>query len=374
MIREKVDYNKIGETLKKYREKAGMTIHEVANKVGVVDNTIYKYEHGISQMTVDKLRKLAKVLNFRLEDIFGETTFDDKSLSVGQIVRTKRRFLGLSKLELANVLGYSTASSIKNIEEDEYDIPMNRMEAFCSVLGLKLADLIIGSKVEPKKQYHWNISYEPEDFSNKGGEEMDNNTMNKELNILMNINKDNYTVDLEFIDKSKDGVDLTEYVRYGSRLHIGILAEDDLHRSHNKDCTCRICSALQKYSIKCDDIGIQIRDVVSHYLKVLKENSIQSLTAKKKLVIEEVYKDSITITVEGDPKMNHTIITSEMYNDYYNGDVLSIGDICDYITETYGYNTDNYRTDIAKFLDTIYNNFSDKDYEYNVSMILNIRD
>lgn len=374
MIREKVDYSKIGETLKKHREKAGMTIHEVANKVGVVDNTVYKYEHGIAQMTVDKLRKFASVLNFKLEEIFGETSFEDKSLSVGQIVRTKRRFLGLSKLELANTLGYSTVSSIKNIEEDEYDIPMNRMEVFCSVLGLKLADLIIGSKSKPKKQYHFNKSYPPEDFSNKGGEEMNNNIMNKELNILMNINKDNYTVDLEFIDKSKDGVDLTEYVRYGSRLHIGILAEDDLHRSHNKDCTCRICSVLHKYSIQCNDINIQIRDIVSHYLNILRENDIQSLTAKKKLVIEEVYKDSITITVEGDPKMNHTIITSEMYNDYYNGDVLSIGDICDYITETYGYNADNYRTDIAKFLDTIYNNFSDKDYEYNVSMVLNIRD
>ena len=370
---KKFDYVKIGAELKKFRENSGMTLHDVAGKIGVVDNTVYKYEHGLVPMTVDKLKKLAKVLNFGLEDIFGETSFDDKSLTIGQRVRTKRRALGLSKLELANILGYRTDSSIKNIEDGRYDIPGKRMEDFCEVLGLGLADLIIGSKSKPKKQYHFNKSYPPEDFSNKG-EEMNNNIVNKELNILMHINKDNYTVDLEFIDKSKDGVDLTEYVRYGSRLYIGILAEDDLHRSHNKDCTCRICSALQKYNIKCDDIGIQIRDVVSHYLKVLKENSIQSLTAKKKLVIEEVYKDSITITVEGDPKMNHTIITSEMYDDYYNGDVLSIGDICDYITETYGYNADNYRTDIAKFLDTIYNNFSDKDYEYNVSMVLNIRD
>jgi len=143
---KKFDYVKIGAELKKFRENNGMTLHDVAGKIGVVDNTIYKYEHGLVPMTVDKLKKLAKVLKFGLEDIFGETSFDDKSLTIGQRVRTKRRALGLSKLELANILGYRTESSIKNIEDDRYDIPGKRMEDFCEVLDLGLADLIIGSK------------------------------------------------------------------------------------------------------------------------------------------------------------------------------------------------------------------------------------
>lgn len=371
---KKLDFAKIGKTLKKYREQAGMTRHEVADKVGVIDGTIYKYECGLVPMTVDKLRKFADVLNFRLEDIFGETSFDDKSLSVGQIVRTKRRFLGLSKLELSKALGYTCDTSVKNIEKDEYNIPMNRMEDFCRVLGLSLADLIVGAKTELKKQYHWNKSYEPETFENKGGEEMNNNNiMNKEVNAILNVNKDNYTVDLEFIDKSKDGVDVTEYVRYCTRLHIATLSEKDIHTSHGNDCVCRICTALNDHSIKCDDIRMQIRNAVDLYLAILKENDIQSLTAKKRLVIEEIFRDSITITVEGNSSMNHTIITSKVQKEYYNGDMLSIGDICDYITETYGYNMDNYRSDIATFLDTIYNNFCDKDYNYSVSTTLNIK-
>lgn len=370
---KKFDYVKIGAILKKYREKNGMTLHDVAGKIGVVDNTVYKYEHGLVPMTVDKLKKLAKVLNFGLEDIFGETSFDDKSLTIGQRVRTKRRLLGLSKLELANILGYRTDSSIKNIEDDRYDIPGKRMEDFCEVLDLGLVDLIIGSKSKPKKQYHFNKVYPPEDFSNKGGEEMNNNIMNKELNILMHINKDNYTVDLEFVDKSKDDVDVTEYVRYCSRLHVATLSEKDIHMSHGNDCVCRICTALNDHGIKCDDIRMQIRNAVDLYLTILKENDIQSLTAKKKLRIEEVFRDSITITVEGNSSMNHIIITSKVKDEYYNGAMLSIGDICDYIAETYGYNADDYKTDIATFLDTIYSNFHDKDYEYSVSKTLNIK-
>jgi len=370
---KKFDYVKIGAELKKFRENSGMTLHDVAGKIGVVDNTVYKYEHGLVPMTVDKLKKLAKVLNFELENIFGETSFDDKSLTIGQRVRTKRRLLGLSKLELANILGYRTESSIKNIEDGRYDIPGKRMEDFCEVLDLGLADLIIGSKSKPKKQYHFNKSYPPEDFSNKGVEEMNNNIMNKEVNAILNVNKDNYTVDLEFIDKSKDGVDVTEYVRYGSRLHVATLTETGIHTSHDKECTCRICAALNDHSIKCDDIRMQIRNAVDLYLTILKENDIQSLTAKKKLRIEEIFVDSITITVEGNSNMNHIIITSKVQKEYYNGDMMSIGDICDYITETYGYDMDNYKTDIVTFLDTIYSNFCDKDYNYSVSTTLNIK-
>lgn len=369
---KKLDFVKIGEMLKKYREQAGMTRHEVADKVGVIDGTIYKYECGLVPMTVDKLRKFADVLNFRLEDIFGETSFDNKSLSVGQRVRTKRRFLGLSKLELSKTLGYTSDTSVKYIEKDKYNIPMNRMEDFCKVLGLSLADLIVGAKTELKKQYHCNKSYEPENFENKGVEEMNNN-ISKELNVILHVNKDNYTVDLEFIDRSKPEVNSTEYIRYGSRLHVATLTEEDLYKPHDSNCMCRICSALHKYSIQCNDISIQIRDIVSHYLNILRENDIQSLTAKKKLRIEEIFVDSITITVEGDPNMNHIIVTSKVQKEYYNGDMMSIGDICDYITETYGYDMDNYKTDIATFLDTIYNNFSDKDYEYSVSTTLNIK-
>lgn len=369
---KKLDFIKIGEMLKKYREQAGMTRHEVADKVGVIDGTIYKYECGLVPMTVDKLRKFADALNFRLEDIFGETSFDNKSLSVGQRVRTKRRFLGLSKLELSKTLGYTSDTSVKYIEKDKYNIPMNRMEDFCKVLGLSLADLIVGAKTELKKQYHCNKSYEPENFENKGVEEMNNN-ISKELNAILNVNKDNYTVDLEFIDKSKDDVDVTEYVRYCTRLHIATLSEKDIHTSHGKDCVCRICTALNDHSIKCDDIRMQIRNAVDLYLTILKENDIQSLTAKKKLRIEEIFRDSITITVEGNSSMNHIIITSKVQKEYYNGDMLSIGDICDYITETYGYNMDNYKTDIATFLDTIYSNFNNKDYNYSVSTTLNIK-
>lgn len=372
---KKFDYVKIGAELKKFREKNGMTLHDVAGKIGVVDNTVYKYEHGLVPMTVDKLKKLAKVLNFELESIFGETSFDDKSLTIGQRVRTKRRALGLSKLELANILGYRTDSSIKNIEDGRYDIPGKRMEDFCEVLDLGLADLIIGSKSKPKKQYHFNKSYPPEDFSNKGGEVISNSIANKELNVLMHINKDNYTVDLEFVDKSKSDVDVTEYVRYGSRLHVLTLSEEDLYIPHDSNCTCRVCSALQKHNIQCNDISIQIRDIISHYLNVLKENDIQSLTAKRALNIIEVYKDIITITVGGKDKINSISIYSKENKHSYNRRLMNLEDISKTISMLYDYDMTEYNNDIDKFINTVRTKFDSNidGYDYIISMTLNIK-
>lgn len=49
--------------LKEAREKAGMTIHEIAEKVGVSAAAICRYEHGKRSPKLTIAKKIGNVLN-----------------------------------------------------------------------------------------------------------------------------------------------------------------------------------------------------------------------------------------------------------------------------------------------------------------------
>ena len=54
----------IGRRIKRLREDLGLTQEDVAKKVGVATQTIYKYENEIvTNIPLDKLEKIAAVLN-----------------------------------------------------------------------------------------------------------------------------------------------------------------------------------------------------------------------------------------------------------------------------------------------------------------------
>ena len=54
----------IGRRIKRLREDLGLTQEDVAKKVGVATQTIYKYENKIvTNIPLDKLEKIAAVLN-----------------------------------------------------------------------------------------------------------------------------------------------------------------------------------------------------------------------------------------------------------------------------------------------------------------------
>lgn len=63
---------RVGRNINKYRTQAGLTLKELAEKVGVSEATMQKYEKGnIKTVGVDFISKLANALDVRPEKITG---------------------------------------------------------------------------------------------------------------------------------------------------------------------------------------------------------------------------------------------------------------------------------------------------------------
>ncbi len=63
----------IGRQLAVFREKAGLTQTELAEKVGVSDKAVSKWECGETKPSVDILPALADAFNISIDDLFGRT-------------------------------------------------------------------------------------------------------------------------------------------------------------------------------------------------------------------------------------------------------------------------------------------------------------
>lgn len=67
------------DNIKKYRALAGLTLADVANKIGVSKQTIQKYECGIiSNVPSDKIESMAKAFNCSPSELMGWVDFSSK--------------------------------------------------------------------------------------------------------------------------------------------------------------------------------------------------------------------------------------------------------------------------------------------------------
>lgn len=58
------------EVLREMREAAGLTQRQLADLVGVTDQTISNLERGVTKPTLDTARALARVLGVQVEALF----------------------------------------------------------------------------------------------------------------------------------------------------------------------------------------------------------------------------------------------------------------------------------------------------------------
>lgn len=74
----------IGENIKKQRKHLGLTLEELANKIGTTRQTVYKYENGIVQnIPSDKIEMIASALNTTPAYIMG---WEDKKFKSDEFV------------------------------------------------------------------------------------------------------------------------------------------------------------------------------------------------------------------------------------------------------------------------------------------------
>ncbi|GHT18305.1 hypothetical protein FACS1894189_6040 [Planctomycetales bacterium] len=63
---------RFAERLKKLREKAGMSVEELAEKSGIPAQTIYNWEQGRSAASIDRFSQLADAIGVKIRNLLPE--------------------------------------------------------------------------------------------------------------------------------------------------------------------------------------------------------------------------------------------------------------------------------------------------------------
>lgn len=69
--------------LKEEREKKGLSQVELADRLGISKQTIYKYERGIALPSVDTLLDIANILDCSMDYLFGRT--DNRGVAIVEV-------------------------------------------------------------------------------------------------------------------------------------------------------------------------------------------------------------------------------------------------------------------------------------------------
>lgn len=62
----------VGAAVRKHRVAAGMSQHDLADKIGVTYQQAHKYERGINRISVGRIYDIAQALNVPLADLFAD--------------------------------------------------------------------------------------------------------------------------------------------------------------------------------------------------------------------------------------------------------------------------------------------------------------
>lgn len=129
----------LGDNIRYLRLKQGLSQDFLADKLGYKSyTTIQKWESGVSEPPVKKLKELASIFNIDMDDLASKNLQDennnnlisqkpyiDLSMNTYKIIKNRRLELGLTLKDVANALGVSEATvqryesgDIKNIKHD----------------------------------------------------------------------------------------------------------------------------------------------------------------------------------------------------------------------------------------------------------------
>lgn len=78
----------LGDRVKELREKAGLTQEELAEKMGVQRNTVWRWENKKANLRADNIQRLSTVLNIDASEIM--TPEEDKTLYDTSVLESKR--------------------------------------------------------------------------------------------------------------------------------------------------------------------------------------------------------------------------------------------------------------------------------------------
>ena len=98
----------IGEKMREFRKRRGLTQEQLAVMVDVTFQQIQKYENGSTRMNTDKLQSVAKALSVPVSAFFADDNSDERLLSDQEILLIQR-FRALSNVEMREFIVNSLA-------------------------------------------------------------------------------------------------------------------------------------------------------------------------------------------------------------------------------------------------------------------------
>jgi transcriptional regulator with XRE-family HTH domain len=105
----------LGQKLKEARKRKGLSVAEVADKLGISERAYNYYEQGRSEPKMNNLVKLCELLDIKIEDLYDKTDSNEQNVPVetaGDKIRKKKAFEphedeGLIFVPIAAQAGYA---------------------------------------------------------------------------------------------------------------------------------------------------------------------------------------------------------------------------------------------------------------------------
>ncbi len=105
----------IGDNIKTKRKQLGMTLEELANKVGVSRQTIFRYETGQINIPSDKIEKIANALECSPAYIMG---WEKEEPSPDRTIHAEPLKNNIKKLRISNGVTQKSLANYLNVEQD----------------------------------------------------------------------------------------------------------------------------------------------------------------------------------------------------------------------------------------------------------------
>ena len=129
----------LGERLRLFRERRGLTLQEVADRSGLSRSYISEIENGKKQPSIKALEALTAALNVSLDALMPEGDTDG---TIGDKVRMLREQLGLSRAELAEMADV-TPGFIAQLENNKTQASLTTIRRIAQCLDVSPCYLIL---------------------------------------------------------------------------------------------------------------------------------------------------------------------------------------------------------------------------------------
>jgi len=139
---------KIGNNIKLYRKKKGLTQKQLAEKIGTTDSAITRYESNSREPSIEIITKIAKALNISINELL-----DDKVVSndIGSKIISAKIFRKLDDEQLSKLTGIDELQ-LRAIQDGKINPTKSELDIITKALNLSVGYFEKDSPINTDKE------------------------------------------------------------------------------------------------------------------------------------------------------------------------------------------------------------------------------